>query len=264
MRTLLIDGDVFCYQAASASEHEVHWCDEVSTLEGNLSESQATLHDKISEITSTLKADAVVIALSDPTKDYWRRQVLPTYKAHRTGRKPLVYWPLREWLEANYDCKTKPGLEGDDVLGILATHPTLIPGEKVIVSIDKDLQTIPGLLWRKGELVETDMYDADRHHMYQTLIGDTTDGYAGCPGVGPKTADKILDAAYDAADNSRPMVSFWWDAILKAYKKAGLGPEVALAQARVARILRASDYDFKTQTPILWTPPEETTKGTTN
>ena len=40
-----------------------------------------------------------------------------------------------------------------------------------------------------------------------------------------------------------------------AYVEAGLTDAHALTQARVARILRASDYNFKERTPILWTPP---------
>jgi hypothetical protein len=45
-----------------------------------------------------------------------------------------------------------------------------------------------------------------------------------------------------------------WRAIVAAYEKAGKDVAYALTMARVARILRASDYDFDNQRPILWTP----------
>jgi DNA polymerase-1 len=38
-------------------------------------------------------------------------------------------------------------------------------------------------------------------------------------------------------------------------EKHGLSEEYMLRQARLARILRASDYDFKRKEPILWLPP---------
>ncbi len=60
--------------------------------------------------------------------------------------------------------------------------------------------------------------------------------------IGPKTASRLLDEAAN------------WDTVVNAYEKAGLTEEDALVQARVARILRASDYDQSTQEPILWTP----------
>jgi len=39
-----------------------------------------------------------------------------------------------------------------------------------------------------------------------------------------------------------------------AFESRGLTEEDALIQARVARILRADDYDFKESQPILWSP----------
>ena len=39
---------------------------------------------------------------------------------------------------------------------------------------------------------------------------------------------------------------------MAAFEKKGLTESDALVQARVARILRASDYDFAAKKPILW------------
>ena len=85
------------------------------------------------------------------------------------------------------------------------------------------------------------MEEADRWHLAQTLIGDPTDNYKGCPKIGAVGAKKILDK-----DCS-------WAAVVAAYEKAGLSEEDALAQARVARILRFEDVD-EDMNPILWTP----------
>ena len=74
----------------------------------------------------------------------------------------------------------------------------------------------------------------------QTLIGDIADGYKGCPGIGAVKAKKLLDEA--------PV----WATVKDAYEKAGLTEEDALQQARMARILRSSDYpDGQVK---LWSP----------
>ena len=79
----------------------------------------------------------------------------------------------------------------------------------------------------------------------QTLTGDPTDGYSGCPSIGKVSAERILK------DNST------WQAVVDTYKKKKLSEDAALQQARVARILRASDYDFKKKEIKLWLPPKE-------
>ena len=44
---------------------------------------------------------------------------------------------------------------------------------------------------------------------------------------------------------------------LAEYKRAKLDEEEAITQARLARILRASDWDSENKKPILWQPPQE-------
>ena len=39
----------------------------------------------------------------------------------------------------------RPNIEADDILGILATSQKIVKGNKIIVSIDKDLDQIAGL-----------------------------------------------------------------------------------------------------------------------
>ncbi len=85
--------------------------------------------------------------------------------------------------------------------------------------------------------------------MYQTLTGDSTDGYKGCPKVGPVAAARLLEPLMGEPAGM-------WIAVLLSFKKAGLTEADALVQARVARILRHTDYDFTNKLPILWTPPE--------
>lgn len=133
------------------------------------------------------------------------------------------------------------GLEADDIMGIWQTNGRL--GDTIIVSEDKDMKTIPGKLYRQGELIEVSELEADYNHLFQTLLGDATDGYSGCPGVGAVGANKLL--------SGNPS----WPTVVKAYEAKGLTEDDALTQARLARILRSSDWNSVSKTPILWSPP---------
>ena len=240
MKTLLIDGDIFIYQTAAAVEEPIDWGDDIWTLHGDMTLARQTFDLEMSKLQEHLGVEKITIALSD-SKNNWRKGVLDTYKNNRKGkRKPVVYVPLRDHAEEHYDSVCLPNLEADDVLGIMAKDD----GSTVIVSDDKDLKTIPGVLYipHESKTVEISLEEADRNHLIQTLTGDSADGYKGCPGVGPVKAARILEECT-------------WDEVLGAYTKAGLNESVALTQARVARILRDGEYDFDTNVVNLWNPP---------
>ena len=44
-----------------------------------------------------------------------------------------------------------------------------------------------------------------------------------------------------------------WETVVNAFKEKGLGEEIALQNARLAKILTVDDYDFERRAPILWT-----------
>jgi DNA polymerase-1 len=249
-RVILIDADVVAYKAASACEKATHWGDGYWTWHADENEARGNVEAQLTEIMDTLKGTAMKLCLTDSEGNF-RRSILPTYKGNRANvKKPLVLKSIKEWLIEEKAAYFRPGLEGDDCMGILSTWSGL-KGEKIIYSIDKDMKTIPGLFCHRLDkgVVEVTEDEADYWHLYQTLIGDTTDGYSGCPGVGPKKAETILAGSGFASPAEN------WAAVVETYRKAKLGPEEALRQARVARILRASDYDFTNKAPIPWTPP---------
>ena len=260
-RVLLIDADILVYQVASAAEKPIDWGDDLWTLHSDMNEALPKLVDMIEGIRVRMGGDAIIFALTSMEKNF-RKDIYPKYKENRKAtRKPLVWKPLREYLTANYTVFEKPHLEGDDCLGILATSKYAFTKEhgddveKVLVSIDKDFKTIPCHYWHLTE-GESHISESQANYwfMFQTLIGDTTDGYPGCPGMGPKSAEKLLSGYYQQLPEGFDLKGAW-GAVVKAYKDKGLGEAVALQQARCARILRASDYDFKNKKPILWEPP---------
>ena len=238
---LAVDADIFLYRAASAAETEIDWGEDIWSLWTDLNEAKQAFSEQVAHIGQKLGVDHVVCALSDSEANY-RKQLDPSYKSNRKGsRKPVGYAALKDWVGKHYNTIMKPGLEGDDCLGILATRPG---NNCIVVSSDKDLRTIPGQLFNPStdELMEISVQDADRFFFTQVLTGDPTDGYKGVPGIGPKKAETIL--------GPRPS----WGAVEKAYITAGMTKADAITQARLARILRWSDWDAEKGEPILWKP----------
>jgi DNA polymerase-1 len=85
--------------------------------------------------------------------------------------------------------------------------------------------------------------------MKQTLTGDPTDGYGGCPGVGKAKVAKAL--------TKKTEDQTLWELVVQQYVSKGLTEADALVQAQVARICRADDYDFINKRPIPWHPPRK-------
>lgn len=265
-RILLIDGDILVYKHAFAAEQVIDWGEGMFTLHSYLPDAIAAVDQQIDQLMTKLKADEYQLCLTSRTTNF-RKAFYPNYKANRTEkRKPLVWEGLYNHLMENHDGKVKDNLEADDVLGILSTWTKEKWGgaERIIVSIDKDFKTIPGKLFRLNT-VNTDEYgemftiteeEADFNFLVQTLTGDTTDNYPGCPGIGAKRAEAALKLALLHKPEAITPMEAMWQTVLALYDKAGFGPDYALTQARCARILRASDYDFKRKEPILWTPPK--------
>jgi DNA polymerase-1 len=251
-RVLLIDADIVAYEAASSVEVATHWGDGYWTWHCDENEVRNTVASQIDRAMTTLKGDEYKLCLTDSAGNF-RKKLSPTYKGNRASvKKPLVLKAIRQWMIDEHGAFLRPGLEGDDCMGILATWSGL-QGEKVIVSIDKDMKTIPGLFCQdlsKG-IIEVPQTEADYWHMFQTLTGDSTDGYPGCPGIGPKKAEAILMGSMPPWGTPQE----GWAAVVKTFTKAGLNESEAILQARLARILTADLYDFKNKAPILWVPP---------
>jgi 5'-3' exonuclease len=250
-KLLLIDGDQFVFTATVAIEKETKWDDHNHVLYSNPDLAWENFDAMIKRIFERFETDDHVLAFSSPNN--FRYGVDPTYKSNRQGtRKPLCYSLVRDMCDEHYTTSVMDGLEADDVMGILATKPGT--STRIIVSQDKDMKTIPTTVWTGKDLLHLSEEEADYNFLYQTLIGDITDGYKGCPGVGPVKATKLLTVEVDGKPSFTGPPSLWWPRVTAAYEKAGLTADDALTQARLARILRWSDWDTNAKKPILWTP----------
>ncbi|HKJ03763.1 MAG TPA: hypothetical protein VJ997_14950 [Longimicrobiales bacterium] len=248
-RTVLIDGDIVAYTAASSVQYSMDWGDGTYTSVGNADEAHMLVGARIDEICNSFGGAQPIVALSCDG-DYFRHGLFAHYKGHRVAMKPVVLKALRELMELNFQCVKLPRLEADDVLGILATGGTL--RDPIVYSEDKDLDQIPGLRAKTcGVTYRVTEHEAEVNHLILAFAGDPTDGFSGCPRVGPKTARKILAPYIDEQRDA----AWAWDQIVKRYKKAGLSEEFAVNTARVARVVRAGEYDAETTAVTLWEPP---------
>ncbi len=253
LRTALIDADVLVYKAGFGAEHTVDWQDgEAPSIFANINVAKQDIRSKVAQYLEATRSDLALLAVSDPDNNF-RKRLYPDYKANRglALRKPVLYYALREWMSEDIGVVWYNQLEGDDVLGILQTSME----NTVIVSIDKDMLTVPGMHYnpdKGGEgVIEVSEDEAAWNHLYQTLMGDRVDEYPGCPGIGPVKAKRALD-------NQGPT----WDTVVSVYENAGLDEGDALVQARLARILHNEDYDRATGEITLWNPNSKTEAST--
>ncbi|WP_319479703.1 DNA polymerase I [uncultured Draconibacterium sp.] len=152
---------------------------------------------------------AVVFDVSAPT---FRHEMYKEYKANRDEmpedlRKSIPY--IRKIIEAfNIPIIEKEGYEADDVIGTLAKKAEKEGFTTYMMTPDKDYAQLvsdqiymykPGKaggdveIWGLPEVQENfGIETADQVIDILGLMGDLADNIPGCPGVGPKTAQKLI------------------------------------------------------------------------
>lgn len=252
-RTILLDADVICHSIAYRNTRTIVWEDFDSPMVVTDKEkARVDVRNFIHALCERMNTEHLILVLSDSTSNF-RKQLEPTYKAGRHSKpRPELWHTIRAYLESGeLDEETVwyPRLEGDDVLGILATNGKYkLP---IIVSIDKDMRTVPALVFNPDKddlrkLRPITPWDAMIWHLTQTLTGDVTDEYKGCPGIGPAKAEVALSGAASGPDA--------WSRVVSCYTAKGLTEDDAIHQARLAYILRHGDYNIETNKVKLWNP----------
>jgi len=237
---LLIDADYIVYKSCAGAETEIDWGDDVIMVVSKFSEAFSNTLREIKKIEAAFfDSTDTILFFSDSVN--FRKSIYPDYKGHRNRKKPCGYRRVIEQLKTEYEVIKMPQLEADDAMGIYAT---LYPGN-VICSPDKDMRQIPGKLYDLDTVTEITPEEGKQWHYIQTLAGDQTDGYSGVPGIGIKRAAALFDES-----------GYSWNTIVKAFKEKGLDEDVALMNARLAKILTCDDYDLEQKGPIFWTPTD--------
>jgi len=256
--TAILDGDVILYRCINAATEGLVFKDEI-IIRADLEVARELVDVMVPEMVEAAGRSRALLCLSATGPPY-RRRIWPGYKANR-GPKPYGFKHLRDYMLSTYKTMVWGELEADDVMGILSTSPARVldklkvhrtprTARPVVVSIDKDMRTFPGLLVKDehGEVETITEDEAKRAFYAQVLTGDRVDGYPGCPKIGPVTAKKALESCHEEED--------FWFAVVREYEKKGLTEDDALVQARCARILRHGEYDIMEEEIKLWQPPQ--------
>ena len=235
---LLIDADFTVYKCCAAAESEIDFGDDVIVVTSKFSEAYACVMREIKKIQRHFGSfDDIILFFSSP--DNFRKKIQGDYKGHRNRKKPCAYKRVINKLKTEFEVITMPTLEADDAMGIYATK---YPGN-IIVSPDKDMKQIPGMLYNFEESTLIKPEEGAKWHLVQSAAGDNTDGYAGIPGIGIKRATQMFEEK-----------GWSWKTLVDAFKEKGLSKDIALMNARLAKILTTDDYDHEKGEPVLWNP----------
>ena len=243
--TLLIDADWLIFNSCCACEEDTRWNEWEHTLHSderdilNLIENRLDVYRGIADNNH----DIVMCFTSYPT---FRHEIFPEYKINRIGkRKPLALKRVIKEVKQRYETVAYENLEGDDVLGLLATNGRY--KDPIIVSVDKDMRTLPCKLIAAEEIEHITNKKATRHWFEMSLAGDAGDGILGIKGMGMVTASKTLADTPDT-------IEALWSKVQETYTKKGYTIADAILNARLTRILREGDYNYQTGEVKLWNP----------
>ena len=235
---LLIDCDFVVYKCTAAAESEIDFGDDVIVVTSSFKEAYSCVKRELNRIANKFGSfDEMILFFSD-SKNF-RKDIQQSYKGHRNRKKPCGYRRVINKLKDEYPVIKMAGLEADDSMGVYATKHT----GNIIVSPDKDMRQIPGMLWNFEESTLIKPEEGAKWHLIQAMAGDNTDGYAGVPGIGVKRAVALFEEK-----------GYSWKTVVEAFKEKGLSEDIALENARLARILTNEDYDDEKMEPILWSP----------
>ncbi|MGW1838687.1 5'-3' exonuclease [Streptomyces sp. BBFR2] len=189
------------------------------------------LLDFIARLVQDHHPDSLVACMDADWRPQWRVDLIPSYKAHRVAAEapagsaapdeeeiPDTLSPqvpvIEEVLDALGIARVgAAGYEADDVIGTLTARASgpvdVVTGDRDLYQLVDDARGVRILYPVKGvgtlqltdEALLREKYGVDgRGYADLALLrGDPSDGLPGVPGIGEKTAAKLLDAYGDLA-----------------------------------------------------------------
>jgi len=222
-KMIALDADFLIFQCTEgAYEKENKFANEKVSLKPYKKRMKQLIKDIEDEIAINVlgrfKIKGIKPFFSDPNGNF-RYKLDPNYKGQRTSKRSDLFYELREWAIKKWGYTE--GLEADDVVAHYGRKGWLI------ASMDKDvLKQCPGehfdVYHSRRYMIETSIDGARRFTLLQSVMGDPTDNIKGIPGVGEKTAVKLLD-------------EFGWDwtGVVKSHESKGLTKDDAILTRRL-------------------------------
>jgi len=207
---MLIDGNSLLYRAFFALPTDM------ATASGQVTNAVFGFTSMLINLVKDHKPDQVVASFDRPEPTF-RHQAVDGYKAGRAETPDILRQQLglaRQVVDVlRIPTVDAPGFEADDVIATLATQAAARGDEVIIVTGDRDTYQLvqdPSVkvLYNKRGVSDYVLYDeagifgrtgvrpAD-YPQYAALRGDPSDNLAGVPGVGEKTAARLINTYGD-------------------------------------------------------------------
>jgi DNA polymerase-1 len=220
---MLIDGNSLTYRAFFALPTDM------ATASGQVTNAVFGFTSMLINLMKDHEPDHIAVAFDRPEPTF-RHEMTPTYKAQRESAPDILRQQMglvREVLDAMAIPQLEVvGFEADDIIATLATQGRDRGDDIIIVTGDRDSYQLVEdphvkVLYNKRGVSDYALYDEagilDRtgvkpsdYVQYAALRGDNSDNLPGVPGVGEKTAAKLInerggiDGIYAALDELTP------------------------------------------------------------
>jgi DNA polymerase-1 len=224
-KLLLLDGHSLAYRAFFALPADL------ATKAGTVTNAVYGFTSMLTKVIADEQPDLIAVAFDTPGGSAYRYELDPDYKAGRKETPDLfsAQLPLIDEVLTALEIKQLrvTGVEADDVIATLATRAADEGIDVVIVTGDRDSYQLVRdphikVLYNKRGVSDYALYDEAgivertggvtpaQYLDYAALRGDTSDNLPGVPGIGEKTAAKLittygsLEGIYEHLDDLPP------------------------------------------------------------
>jgi DNA polymerase-1 len=205
-KLLLLDGNSLTYRAFFALPTDM------ATASGQVTNAVFGFTSMLINLLRDHQPTAIAVAWDRPEPTF-RHEQIPTYKGQRDEAPDILRQQLglvRQVCDAlGITMLEAPGYEADDIIATLATRSRDNGDEVVIVTGDRDAyqlveDPLVKVLYNKRGVSDYAFYDEAgikertgvtpaQYPQYAAMRGDPSDNLPGVPGVGEKTAAKLIN-----------------------------------------------------------------------
>jgi len=210
-KLLLLDGNSLAYRAFFALPTDL------VTSSGTITNAVYGFTSMLAKVLTDERPEYIAVTFDAPGGSTERYALDPEYKAGRAETPDIfrAQWPLiREVLSTLQIAQLEvPGVEADDVIATLATEAAGQGVDVVIVTGDRDSYQLVcdphvRVLYNRRGVSDYALYDEAgilertgvtpaQYPNYAALRGDNSDNLPGVPGIGEKTAAKLVSTYGD-------------------------------------------------------------------
>ena len=243
----LIDADSIVYRVCCAVEDKTIW-NEMEVITGqeteldvehtiNLDTMYATIDGIIENILFATECKKAMICISDGTKNFRFNNPLGYKENRKDLRKPEGFKEAIDYLVNEHKARLIGNnlIEVDDEVVYLKTK---YPDKYMLCAIDKDvLYQTEGEHYNyvKDEFITVTKEDTIKYLFYQALVGDASDGYKGCKGIGDKKAKELLSYYTDGKKIPlEKLESYLYKMLIPTFISKGYNEDYFLQTLRLA------------------------------